>query len=214
MVADFSKIGKSVGAHIDAIIGLDVIGATSFTIDFKKRRILFHPSEERHSASFTAGPQFIAIQLKTGNRQLRLLLDTGTSHLVLFRNALHNLDYDWTAVSTAERNISGVASYGTVVLEKATIWHRRCGTYTGLNRVLGTKCRCAISMVSSVSPFSARSGSALTLIDSCSRGATDRNQRLFSVPSGRFRRNIVDAVLSGRRANSSAVELRRLRLWT
>lgn len=119
MVADLSKIGKSLGTHIDAVIGLDVIGATSFTIDFQKRRMFFHASEERHSASFTAGPQFIAVKVKTGNRQLRLLLDTGTSHLVLFRNALHNLDYDWTAVSAAERSISGVASYGTVVVEKA-----------------------------------------------------------------------------------------------
>lgn len=119
MVADFSSIGKSLGTHIDAVIGLDVIGATNFTIDFQKRRILFHASEERHSASFTAGPQFIGVKVKTGNRQLKLLLDTGASHIVLFRNALHNLDYDWTPMSSAERSISGVASYGTVVVEQA-----------------------------------------------------------------------------------------------
>lgn len=121
MVADFSKIGKGLGTHIDAVIGLDVLGATSFTIDYQKRRIYFHASVERNSASFTTTQQLISVNFKTGNRQLRLLLDTGTPHLVLFKSALHHLDYDWTALTGGGQNLSGAVYYGTVILPQARL---------------------------------------------------------------------------------------------
>jgi predicted aspartyl protease len=116
IATDFSKVEAGLGTHIDAVIGLDVLGTTSFTIDYQKRRISFHASLERYSASFTTGQQFITVDLKAGNRQLHLLLDTGTPHLVLFRRALHNLDYDWTALTGTGQNISGEVSYGTIIL--------------------------------------------------------------------------------------------------
>ena len=75
MVTDFSKISASVGTRVDAVIGLDVMGATSFTIDYQKHKIYFRSTQERHSAPFTPGPRFITVDLKTGGRQLRLLLD-------------------------------------------------------------------------------------------------------------------------------------------
>jgi predicted aspartyl protease len=119
MVADFSKIAHGLGTHIDAVIGLDVMGATNFTIDYQKHRISFRASEQRHSAAFTAGAQFITVSLKAGNRQLHLLLDTGTPHLVLFKDALQNLDYDPTSQTGSGQNISGNVSYGTVILPQA-----------------------------------------------------------------------------------------------
>ncbi len=119
MVADFSKIAGRVGTRIDAVIGLDVMGATSFTIDYQKHKIYFRSTQERHSAPFTAGPRFITVDLKTGGRQLRLLLDTGTPHLVLFKNALTNLDYDPTQVTGSGQNISGTIAYGNIILPKA-----------------------------------------------------------------------------------------------
>jgi len=65
MVADFSKIGKGLGIRVDGVVGLDVLGATSFTIDYQRNRLSFHASQERHSAPFAAGPQFISVNLKT-----------------------------------------------------------------------------------------------------------------------------------------------------
>ena len=121
MVADFSKIGKGLGVRVDGIIGLDVLGATSFTIDYQKNRILFHASHERHSASFAAGPQFITLNLKTGTRELRMLLDTGTPHLILFSDSLRNLDYDWSAANGTGQNISGRVAYATIILPGAKL---------------------------------------------------------------------------------------------
>lgn len=121
MVADFSKIAKEVGTRVDAVIGLDVLGTISFTIDYQKNQILFHASPERHSASFTAGPQFIGLNLKTGGKELHLLLDTGTPRLVLFKDALNNLDYDWNAATGAGQNMSGAVSFSTVILTHARL---------------------------------------------------------------------------------------------
>lgn len=121
IVADFSKVAGGLGARIDAVIGLDVLGATNFTVDYQKKRIYFHASQEHHTAHFTSGQQFITVDLKAGNRQLHLLLDTGTPHLVLFQNALRNLDYDPTTVTGTGENISGTVTYGTIVLEQAKL---------------------------------------------------------------------------------------------
>src|SRR5579872_1120089 len=79
MVADFAQIGREMGTRIDAVIGLDVLGNTSFTVDYVKRRIIFGASVEAHTASFTAAHQFITVNLASGSRQLHLLLDTGRS---------------------------------------------------------------------------------------------------------------------------------------
>jgi Aspartyl protease len=121
MVADFSKIGKGLGVRVDGVIGLDVLGATSFTIDYQKNRLLFHASQERHSAPFAAGPQFISVNLKTGRKDLRMLLDTGTPHVILFSDSLRNLDYNWSAATGTGQNISGTVACETIILPGANL---------------------------------------------------------------------------------------------
>jgi predicted aspartyl protease len=121
MVADFNAISKGLGVRIDAVIGLDVLGATNFTVDYAKRRIIFGASVERHTAPFTAGPQFITVNVKSGSRQLRLLLDTGTAHLVLFESHLRGMDYVWTGAIGSGHNASGNVRFGAVVLPQAKI---------------------------------------------------------------------------------------------
>jgi len=127
MVADFSSTGKTLGTRIDAIIGLDVLGATNFTVDYWKRRILFHASMEAHTASFTAGQQFITVNLKNGARQLHLLLDTGTPDLVLFQNHLSGMDYEWSTALGSGHNVSGNVGFGTIVLQEAKLGTKEVG---------------------------------------------------------------------------------------
>ncbi|HEY6770115.1 MAG TPA: pepsin/retropepsin-like aspartic protease family protein, partial [Candidatus Sulfotelmatobacter sp.] len=121
MVADFSKIGKGLGVRIDAVIGLDLLGGRSFTVDYTKHRFLFGASPEPHTAPLIANQQFIAVNLSTGGRQLRLLLDTGTPQLVLFQSHLRDLDYVFTGTTGSGQNISGNVAYGNVILPQASI---------------------------------------------------------------------------------------------
>lgn len=121
MVADFSAIGSGLGTRIDAVIGLDVLGATNFTVDYAKRRFCFGASVERHSMPFTAGPQFITVNLKSGGRELHLLLDTGTPQLVLFESRLRGMDYVWTGAVGGGKNPTGNVPFKAVVLPRAKI---------------------------------------------------------------------------------------------
>jgi len=121
LVADFSAIGGGMGTRIDAVIGLDVLGATSFTVDYAKQRIGFAASVERHTVPFTAGPQFITVNLKSGGRELHLLVDTGTAQLVLFESHLRGFDYVWTGVFGSGKNPTGNVPFKAVILPRARI---------------------------------------------------------------------------------------------
>ena len=122
MVADFSAISRGLGTRIDAVIGLDVLGATNFTVDYAKRRILFGTAlAEHHTAPFASGDQFITVNVKSGGRQLHLLVDTGTPQLVLFENRLRGVDYVPTSVVGTGHNASGNVHFGAVVLPQAKI---------------------------------------------------------------------------------------------
>jgi len=127
MVADFSGIGSGLGTRIDAVIGLDVMDGRSFTVDYAKHRIFFGASAEPHTVPLIAGPQFITVSLKTGSRQLHLLVDTGTPQLVLFQSHLHHVDYEWSAVIGSGRNISGDVAFGTIILPQARIGEHELG---------------------------------------------------------------------------------------
>jgi predicted aspartyl protease len=127
MVADFSRISSGLGTSIDAVIGLDVLGATSFTVDYANRRMFFRASMEPHTAPFTAGRQFITVNLKSGGRQLNLLFDTGTPRLVLFENNLGGVDYLRSDATGRGENVSGDVTYKTIVLQQARIGTQEVG---------------------------------------------------------------------------------------
>jgi predicted aspartyl protease len=122
MVADFSAISHGLGIRIDAVIGLDVLGATNFTVNYAKRRILFGTaSVEHHTVQFSSGEQFITVNVKSGGRQLHLLLDTGTPQLVLFDGRLSGVDYVPTSLVGTGHNASGNVHFSAVVLQQAKI---------------------------------------------------------------------------------------------
>ena len=121
MVADFSAIGRGLGTRIDAVIGLDVLGASNFTIDYKKRRISFGASVEHHNVPFSAGQQFITVNLKSGSRELHLLLDTGTPRLVLFESHLRDVDLGWMSGAGSGNNLTGNVEFKAIVLHQARI---------------------------------------------------------------------------------------------
>jgi predicted aspartyl protease len=121
MVADFSAVGRGLGTRIDAVIGLDVLGGTNFTIDYSKRKIFFGALPEPHTAPFITVRQLITVNLKNGGRPLHLLVDTGTPELVLFEDHLHGVEYVWSTATGNGRNVSGDVHFGIVVLTQSKI---------------------------------------------------------------------------------------------
>jgi predicted aspartyl protease len=87
-VRDLSFAEEALGTPIDAMIGFDFLGQSSFTIDYKSRKIVFGPIDPSLTAiPYEAYPGYALVEMKLQQRSLRLLVDTGASDLVLFSSA-------------------------------------------------------------------------------------------------------------------------------
>jgi hypothetical protein len=76
---------------VDAIVGLDVLSRSSFSIDYQHREISFGPMDARHPAiRLEVTPPFLTVQLTISGRPFRLLVDTGSRRLVLFERRVRD----------------------------------------------------------------------------------------------------------------------------
>lgn len=86
LVADLSSSQHELGIHVDAIVGLDVLRARSFAIDYRAHKIIFGQLPiSTNSVPFESSPPLITVKVQVEGRPLRLLVDTGASGLILFR---------------------------------------------------------------------------------------------------------------------------------
>lgn len=84
LVRDLSYIEESLGVRVDAMVGLDVLGRSDFSIDYAAKKLVFGPVEPLESAfTMQAGPGFVYATLQVQGQTVRLLVDTGANHLVL-----------------------------------------------------------------------------------------------------------------------------------
>jgi predicted aspartyl protease len=89
VIEDLSPFTKMVGTRIDALVGLDVLGHSSFRIDYGRKEIVFGPVEVAGSTvRFASGPPFVTVPMTIENQPLKVLVDTGTSGLLLFARQL------------------------------------------------------------------------------------------------------------------------------
>lgn len=86
LVRDLSFIEKELGARIDAVLGLDVLGSRPLSIDFADRRIRFAPESSAPPSPAThAQLRCLVVNAEIEGRPLRLLVDTGAKDLILFK---------------------------------------------------------------------------------------------------------------------------------
>jgi hypothetical protein len=89
LVQDLSSLQKTLGLRIDAIIGLDVLGKNSFSINYRTKKLRFGPMERsRSTVSFETGQPLITVDAQLRDRRVRLLVDTGAAALLLFQSQL------------------------------------------------------------------------------------------------------------------------------
>lgn len=85
LVEDLSFFQKALPLHIDAVIGLDVLGQAPFEIVYPSREIRFNSFPQRAKSlplQFKAGLPIVDAELN--HVSLHLLVDTGASGLILF----------------------------------------------------------------------------------------------------------------------------------
>ena len=87
--AGVSDLSYLEGVRIDAIVGLDVLARTSFSIDYRKHVLRFSPGGREESvAPLKLAWPFLTVQMTIAGQQVRLLVDTGSSDLVLFKSRM------------------------------------------------------------------------------------------------------------------------------
>jgi hypothetical protein len=85
LVDDLSAVSERFGVRIDALIGLDVLGHSSFRIDYGARKIYFGPVDPLPSSvPFEKTDSMMCVDLRVGRGSVRLLVDTGAQNLLLF----------------------------------------------------------------------------------------------------------------------------------
>ena len=107
-ISDLSYIER---VRIDAIVGLDVLARTSFSIDYRQRVLRFSPGDHEESvAPLEFVWPFLTVRMTIAGQQVRLLVDTGSSDLVLFKSKMPDAlsGAPWLGDKTV-RYASGVA---------------------------------------------------------------------------------------------------------
>jgi hypothetical protein len=85
MVEDLSFFQKVLPVPIDAIIGLDVLGQSSFAIDYTAREIRFGPLlPQANSLPLRIKGGLAIVDAELDHLSVPLLLDTGASSIILF----------------------------------------------------------------------------------------------------------------------------------
>lgn len=108
-VQDFAMLEHQLGVRIDAMLGLDILGARSFRINYESRSIIFDPtsSVRGETASFQSEPPFVTVEMKMNQQPVHLLVDTGSSDLVLFESRLASRLLGLASVLRRSRNLQG-----------------------------------------------------------------------------------------------------------
>jgi predicted aspartyl protease len=139
---------------VDAVIGLDVLSRSSFSIDYEKRAIVFGPMAERQpSVLLEVTPPFLTVQLAICGRPVRLLVDTGSRRLVLFERRVQDrlpplsqhgelLMYHFSGMSRLNRVFLTPVEIGTATFNRVEgfISDTRLDGYpSGIDGVLGLR---------------------------------------------------------------------------
>ena len=89
VVQDLSFMERSLGITLGGIAGLDILSTGSFTIDYRRRKVVFGPiAASAKAIRFETQKPFLTVKAKIEGHEVRLLVDSGTWGLLIYRNRL------------------------------------------------------------------------------------------------------------------------------
>jgi hypothetical protein len=89
VVQDLSFMERSLGISLGGIAGLDILSTGSFTIDYQRKKIVFGPiAASEKTVRFETQQPFLTVKAMIEGEAVRLLVDSGTWGLLVYRNLL------------------------------------------------------------------------------------------------------------------------------
>ncbi len=89
VVQDLSYVERKLGISLGGIAGLDILSGHSFMIDYWKGKIAFAPAQAaRKSVRFERQKPFLTVKVRVDGQEVRLLVDSGTAGLLIYRKRL------------------------------------------------------------------------------------------------------------------------------
>ncbi|HWC18627.1 MAG TPA: aspartyl protease family protein [Terriglobales bacterium] len=86
---DMSAFKRQVGIDAGVIVGMDVLGQTSFLIDYKAKKITFGaPPPLKYKSPVTISNHLLLVAAEIGQSKLTLQLDTGFNAILIYGNRL------------------------------------------------------------------------------------------------------------------------------
>ena len=89
MISDLQYF-QSFATQVDAVIGLDLLRLSSFSIDYDAHRVSFGAVDTASGIPMNSDPTCLSVQLLVGGSQIRLLVDTGAQALILYEDRVLN----------------------------------------------------------------------------------------------------------------------------
>lgn len=123
MIVGDLRYFQSYATHVDAVIGLDLLRLSSFSIDYDAHRVTFGPVHTDSGVPIDVDGGSITVQLMMGDRKVRLLVDTGAQTLVLYEDRVAGR----LPQLKMERETFGVSMGGWVQSKRGFISNVRIG---------------------------------------------------------------------------------------
>jgi len=88
LVADLPRF-SDFGRDVDALIGMDLLRARNFAIDYDSRKVSFSPPDRAGSAAVPeSDPLFFTLRILIQEHPVHLVVDTGVDGVLLFEHTL------------------------------------------------------------------------------------------------------------------------------
>jgi hypothetical protein len=123
MVTDLDYF-RSLGSHVDAVIGLDLLRQRNFSIDFARKKIRFGQLETgRHAIPMMSDDLSLKVEAEANGRLIHMILDSGAPGPMLYEERLENRAVDYSI----EQEDYGFRIHGVLRLTRARLRRLQLG---------------------------------------------------------------------------------------